>query len=318
MKSLPYVGFTLAILGASSSFAQDNDGDRSFQSLSPPTPPLSRLTRRTPSGAAISTVQSDIVINDRERLTISVIGDKIVAQDVNVPEGVSSAYFTRFNRARCFFHSKNQDGQFVSPVFPSLDLDNDALGSFDSDPASGDLPIEEHSQLRLPPDQTPFMADEMFCFYPPLEFEPRSQVPRRSQSLIQQQAIVLVEYSDSSTETVLVDLGNLLRNNRIIEENKDYHLDPDTNVFGDPVGPSRRAKRTLLLGSGSDNLASVRRAAVITASDRERTRCFFVPEESQRQLQLREQAFTWQSPMFTPVDGVTAVACESVKQPSYR
>ena len=209
-------------------------------------------------------------------MTITVLGEEIINERVNVPGGVSSAYFTRFNRARCFFHSVYKDDdnnnnnnddeetrneQFITPVFPSLDLDDAAVTGF------GDT-LRELSQLRLPPDQTPFMADQLFCFYP--------QPQRTQRTRQQQQAVVLVEYDDRTTEALRVNLrssSSSSNNNNVVPLNTGRFRDA-TTFFG--------RVRSSLFESGYDYRASVRRAAIITASDRQRTRCFFAFDEAQR------------------------------------
>lgn len=72
----------------------------------------SRIMKRSSSGAAISTAQSIVVINERERETITVLGDNFAEEQINQPTGVVSAHFVKFNGARCFFHAVyTKDGE---------------------------------------------------------------------------------------------------------------------------------------------------------------------------------------------------------------
>ena len=278
MRSLPTFGLVLAILA----FSVHGNTESPVNSLV-----RNRITRRTSTAAIGSNSNTNVVvINENRRIGFTIRGREIASEELDETLEVFSAYFDYYNGARCFLHSKYKDNedernnnQFVSPVFPNLDMDLELLPRFDGrQPTVRSL--KNLSQLQLPRDQSPFAADSVFCF-PPLREEGR-------------EALVFLEYEDGQSQAAGVITGD----NPVRLDTGRFRRRTGFGGFFQGIGAR--------LSDSYDYQATIRRAAIITASNRESTSCSLIDDNGQRV----SEPFTWQSPLLGSDVAASQVICE--------
>ena len=230
------------------------------------------LQRRT-GGARINFME--VTINERVKIIFTATdfeSRKVVPADARE---VFSAHISKpYNgHERCFFRAseQNPNDQFLSPVFPPPEIDVE-LPSFFGNP-TGNID-RETQQLQLSPEETPFIAEYLYCF----------QYRRRTG-----QVVVCLEGAS--------DLPNLER-----VRLQSPRSSTESNRLGSVARRDRR-RWQIFRGPGFFP-AQVDKAAIVMAPAMERTVCYLVADEQSI------HPFTPQSPLLTAVNGVAEIVCE--------